>query len=142
MNCPQEELEPAQQKELEEFLLTSDDVFSLDEDELGHTSLVHHTVDTGDHQPIKQPPRRLPCGAAEVMSMRMHCPAIQFLQNELEASVLALQSLDDATELRRTELMEEQLKDPELAAVGHFVKEGVVHDNQALAKRLAVEGTQ
>ena len=61
---------------------------------------------------------------------------------ELEASVLVLESLDDATELRCTELIEKQLKDPELAAVVQFVKGGVVPDNQALTKRLTMEGTR
>ena len=36
------------------------DVFALDNSELGHTDLVHHHVDTGDHPPVKQPMRRVP----------------------------------------------------------------------------------
>ena len=36
------------------------DVFALQDSELGHTNLVEHKVDTGDHPPIKQPVRRIP----------------------------------------------------------------------------------
>ena len=35
-------------------------MFALDDSELGHTDLVQHHVDTGDHPPIKQPVRRVP----------------------------------------------------------------------------------
>ena len=34
--------------------------FVLSSAELGHTSLVEHHIDTGDYQPIKQLPRRIP----------------------------------------------------------------------------------
>ena len=32
----------------------------MDENELGCTQDVAHTIDTGDHQPIRQPPRCVP----------------------------------------------------------------------------------
>ena len=35
-------------------------MFALQDSELGHTNLVEHKVDTGDHPPIKQPVRRIP----------------------------------------------------------------------------------
>ena len=42
-------------------LLTSyADVFALDSSELGTTELVTHSIDTGQHHPIKQPLRRIP----------------------------------------------------------------------------------
>ena len=41
-------------------LLDADDVFALDESELGQTSLVTHSINTGDHPPIKQQSRRTP----------------------------------------------------------------------------------
>ena len=41
-------------------MLNSVDVFALDDSELGRTSLVQHTIDTGDHPAIKQPTRRTP----------------------------------------------------------------------------------
>ena len=47
-------------EQLEKLLLNSVDVFALDDSELGRTSLVQHAIDTGDHPPIKQQPRRTP----------------------------------------------------------------------------------
>ncbi len=35
-------------------------MFALDNSELGHTDVVQHFVDTGDHRPIKQAVRRIP----------------------------------------------------------------------------------
>lgn len=35
-------------------------MFALSPFELGHTSVVEHTIDTGDHPPIRQPPCRIP----------------------------------------------------------------------------------
>lgn len=46
--------EPKQIEKLESLLLNSVDVFALDDSELGRTSLVKHSIDTGDHPPIKQ----------------------------------------------------------------------------------------
>ena len=36
------------------------DVFSSGDGDLGRTSLVEHTIDTGDSRPVKVPPRRIP----------------------------------------------------------------------------------
>jgi hypothetical protein len=49
-----------QQKQLEELILDCADVFSLTDSDLGHTNIVQHTIDSGDHQPIKQHPRCMP----------------------------------------------------------------------------------
>ena len=49
-----------QQQQLEQFILDSADIFSLTDSDLGHTSIVQHTIDSGDHQPIKQHPRCMP----------------------------------------------------------------------------------
>ena len=46
--------------QLKELLHLAEDVFALNDSKLGHTSLVQHRVDTGDHPPVKQLPRRLP----------------------------------------------------------------------------------
>ena len=35
-------------------------IFATPDFELGHTTLVDHTIDTGDSRLIKQPPRRMP----------------------------------------------------------------------------------
>jgi len=50
----------SQQQQLEEFLLSYQDIFALDSSELGATQVVSHSIDTGDHPPIKQPVRRVP----------------------------------------------------------------------------------
>ena len=36
------------------------DVFALTSSELGTTSITEHSIDTGDHPPIRQPLRRMP----------------------------------------------------------------------------------
>ena len=53
---------------LEDLLLNSVDVFALNDSELGRTSLVKHSIDTGDHPPIKQQPRRTPFVRREKIS--------------------------------------------------------------------------
>ena len=49
-----------QKDELVKLLLQYSDVFALEEKELGVTSAAQHTIDTGDHPPIHQHPRRVP----------------------------------------------------------------------------------
>ena len=46
--------------QLDQFVRENADMFALDNTELGHTDVVQHHVDTGDHRPIKQPVRRVP----------------------------------------------------------------------------------
>ena len=46
--------------QLKELVLEFADVFTLKDEQPSGTDLVTHSVDTADHQPIKQPPRRLP----------------------------------------------------------------------------------
>ena len=69
LNIGVQNLDQKQREQLEQFLLSSDDVFSLSNSDLGHTSLVLHKVDTSDHPPIKQPPRRHPISQREVVSV-------------------------------------------------------------------------
>ena len=47
-------------KQLQELILAFEDTFAMDENELGCAQDVANTIDTGDHQPIQQPPRRVP----------------------------------------------------------------------------------
>ena len=49
-----------QQEQLEPLILDSANIFSLTDSDFGHTSIVQHTIDTGDNQPIKQHPQRMP----------------------------------------------------------------------------------
>ena len=46
--------------ELREILHNYSDVFSKDEWDLGWTNVVTHRIDTGDHEPVRQPFRRYP----------------------------------------------------------------------------------
>ena len=48
-----------------ELLLEFQGTFSKGPHDLGHTSVVQHTIDTGDAPPIRQPPRRLPFAKRE-----------------------------------------------------------------------------
>ncbi len=43
-----------------ELLLKHQKAFAKDDNDLGHTDLVQHRIDTGDARPIRQPSRRLP----------------------------------------------------------------------------------
>ena len=45
---------------LQDFIVQHEDVFALDNSELGTTDLVTHSIDTGDQPPIRQPVRRTP----------------------------------------------------------------------------------
>ncbi|KAL1234522.1 Retrovirus-related Pol polyprotein from transposon gypsy [Trichinella spiralis] len=47
---------------LESILRRHSRAISRNDDDLGRTSLVTHRIETGEAQPIKQPPRRLPVG--------------------------------------------------------------------------------
>ena len=60
--------EAKQVEQLEDLLLNSVDVFALNDSELGRTSLVKHSIDTGDHPPIKQQPCRTPFVQREKIS--------------------------------------------------------------------------
>ena len=43
---------------LQDFIVQHEDVFALDNSELGITDLVTYSIDTGDQPPIRQPVRR------------------------------------------------------------------------------------
>ena len=58
------------------------------------------------------------------------------------SSSLAIEALDTTLDLEQKELIFEQSKDPELAALIDYVQDGSVPEDQALAKRLAMEGAQ
>lgn len=56
----QDDLEDERAEKLKSTLLSFDDVFALEDGELGCTGMVTHKIETGDHPPIKQYPRRIP----------------------------------------------------------------------------------
>ena len=53
-------LNPDEHLQLAQLLINFADVFAVSSDDLGHTSLVTHQIDTGSSHPIRQPARRLP----------------------------------------------------------------------------------
>ena len=56
----QQSIDGEAKKQLQELVLALEDTFAMDENELGCAQDVAHTIDTGDHQPIRQPPRCVP----------------------------------------------------------------------------------
>ena len=55
-----------EEKELIQLVLCKyANIFSKSDSDLGLTTLVKHTIDTGDTRPIKQPPRKVPMAFAE-----------------------------------------------------------------------------
>ena len=57
-----DQLEPEQQ----ERVLKYQRIFALSNGELRYTTLVQHSVDTGDSRPIEQPPCRMPLPQREI----------------------------------------------------------------------------
>ena len=58
--CKRESLSPKVSKGLQDLLRKYDDLFARDSGDLGRTTLVQHSINTGDAKPIRQPPRRVP----------------------------------------------------------------------------------
>ncbi|CAI5656789.1 unnamed protein product [Oreochromis niloticus] len=57
-NC--DGLTAGEQGLLWQLLLDFKDCFSFSEDDMGRTDLIHHDIDTGEAQPVRMRPRRLP----------------------------------------------------------------------------------
>jgi len=60
----EDEMQAAQ---LAEFLVQNQDVFARSSEDLGHTNLVQHKIDTGSSPPIRQNPRRIPLHKREIV---------------------------------------------------------------------------
>ena len=52
-------------EKLKDFLCSNQDVFSTSSSDIGYTDLIKHKINTGDVQPIKQRPYRLPLAKRE-----------------------------------------------------------------------------
>ncbi|GFX31590.1 retrovirus-related Pol polyprotein from transposon 412 [Trichonephila clavipes] len=59
------ELSPEQKSSAERLFQEFEDVFSRNSNDIGHTTVTQHRIDTADHPPIKQHPRRLPFAKQE-----------------------------------------------------------------------------
>jgi hypothetical protein len=53
-------LTPLEQTQFKDCLISFADVFALDSTELGTTGVTQHNIETGDHPPVREPPRRVP----------------------------------------------------------------------------------
>ena len=60
LNLPLDSLSPDEAEQLRNLIREFSDVFALDDSELGCTDVLCHSVDTGNHLPIKQQPYRTP----------------------------------------------------------------------------------
>ena len=68
-----------QKRKVKEFLVEFQDVFIGPDGKLGRSSIVKHTIDTGDTRPIKIPPRRLPIAQKELVERELD----KMLQNDV-----------------------------------------------------------
>ncbi|GFX83962.1 retrovirus-related Pol polyprotein from transposon 17.6 [Trichonephila clavipes] len=59
------DLSPEQKISAERLFQEFEDVFSRNSSDIGHTTVTQHRIDTADHPPIKQHPRRLPFAKQE-----------------------------------------------------------------------------
>ena len=75
-----EDLSPQEQGSLRELLARHENAFAKSAEDLGRTSVVQHTIDTGDARPIRQPPRRPP--------KAFQGEEEQVLDNQLKAGVI------------------------------------------------------
>ena len=60
LRCMGNGLDVEQIKRVKNTVFLYRDVFASPSGELGHTTIVQHTIDTGGSHPVKQSPRRLP----------------------------------------------------------------------------------
>ena len=61
-----EDITTREREELAAAIYEYRDVFSSGPEDMGQTDLVTHTIDTGEHRPIRLPPRRLPITKQDV----------------------------------------------------------------------------
>ena len=60
LDLPESKYSPEEMTKLKGLLKESTDIFALNDSELGYTDIVRHSIDTGNHMPIKQQPYRTP----------------------------------------------------------------------------------
>lgn len=65
LNLSLDHLTQVEQTQVEECMLRYADTFALTAAELGTTDVTSHRINTGDHPPIRQPPRRMPFALRE-----------------------------------------------------------------------------
>jgi hypothetical protein len=65
------DLTEEQREKVSAVLSQYEDVFVGPDGKLGHTTVVKHTIDTGDARPVKLPPRRLPLAQRDVVKQEV-----------------------------------------------------------------------
>ena len=60
LNLGKSRLSASEVMQLKQLIAEYADIFALGTSELGSTNVVHHGINTGDHSPIRQAPRRTP----------------------------------------------------------------------------------
>ena len=68
-----EDITIREREELAAAIYEYQDVFSSGPDDMGCTDLVTRSIDTGEHKPIRLPPRRLPITKQDVEKMWRRC---------------------------------------------------------------------
>jgi transposase InsO family protein len=68
-------LEPNKKEEFLEFLQTWENLFSISDTDIGHTSVVKHNIHLTDETPFKEKPRRIPPSLHE--ELRQHLKGLQ-----------------------------------------------------------------
>ena len=66
-----DELLASQRQQVEDLLQDYDDIFSKGPYDMGHTSLVEHSIDTGDSRPIRQGLRRHPAAHLDIIDQQV-----------------------------------------------------------------------
>jgi hypothetical protein len=61
-----EHLQDREKQQFAELLTKYQDAFSKSADDLGRTDRVQHRINTGNANPIRHPPRRLPLGKRDI----------------------------------------------------------------------------
>ena len=100
------QLEPSaltdeEQERLKVFILQHEDVFALDNSELGTTDLVTHTIDTGNRHPIRQPIRPTPfalrCKVDELVHEMLDQGIIQPSRSPWASPIVLVKKMDGST---------------------------------------------
>ena len=83
---------------MNELLLKHKDVFAKDKTDLGRTTVVKHTINTGDAAPVKQNLRQLPLSKREVVkdevSKMLQQGIIEPSQSAWSSPIVLLQKKD------------------------------------------------
>ena len=94
-------LDTQQKHHLFNLLLSYADVFALSNDQLGRTKQLKHTINTGDHHPIRQQARRIPsCKRQEVHQLLEDMLAHKVIQpssNPWASPVVLVKKKDGST---------------------------------------------